>query len=338
MYRSLFLPILSAVPLLCLTTGDARAEFTFADTAGDHLDVLQDGKPLLRWQYAFDKSSPERLHDTYKPYLHVMDAAGKEPITKGPGGDFTHHRGWFLGWSKITTADGATVDRWHMKGGNIIQQKILTQTPGKDSASFSVLLHWQGTTEAPILSEERTFTILSAPAPAYALVEMRSDITALTGETSLNGDPEHAGLQFRPAGNLERALTAYVYPKQDADAHKDRDYPWVAENFSLNEKRYSVALLNHPDNPKDTPFSAYRDYGRFGGFFHTVVPAGGKVTLKARLLVSEGSVLSPEQIQKAANAFTGKDEPTPVVTLKPAETPAPKKEKAPEAKTIEPKK
>ncbi|MBJ7393066.1 MAG: PmoA family protein, partial [Chthoniobacterales bacterium] len=90
---------MSAVPLLCLTPGTARAEFTFADTAGDHLDVLQNGKPLLRWQYAFDASTPERLHDTYKPYLHVMDAAGKEPITTGPGGEFTHHRGWFLGWS-----------------------------------------------------------------------------------------------------------------------------------------------------------------------------------------------------------------------------------------------
>jgi hypothetical protein len=314
----------------------AHAEFTFADTAGDHLDVLQDGKPLLRWQYAFNNSTPERLHETYKPYLHVMDAAGKEPITKGAGGDFTHHRGWFLGWSKITTADGKTVDRWHMKGGNIIQQKIVSQKPGKDSASFTVLLHWQGTTEAPILSEERTFTVLPAPSPAYALVEMHSEITALTGETQLNGDPEHAGLQFRPANNIDRTLTSFIYPKADADAHKDRDYPWVAEHFSLNEKRYSVAFLNHPDNPKDAPFSAYRDYGRFGGFFHTTVPANGKLTLKGRLLVSEGNALSPDQIQKAANAFTGKDEPTPTVTLKPAEAPAPKKEKAPAAKPAEP--
>jgi len=338
MFRSHLIPLLSAAPLLCLAPNAARADFTFADTAGDHLDVLQDGRPLLRWQYAFDNSTPERLHETYKPYLHVMDAAGKEPITKGAGGDFTHHRGWFLGWAKITTADGSTVDRWHMKGGNIIQQKIVSQTPGKDSASFTVLLHWQGTTEAPILSEERTFTIHTAPAPAYALVEMRSEITALTGETKLNGDPEHAGLQFRPAGNIDKTLTTYIYPKPDADPHKDRDYAWVAENFSLNEKRYSVALLNHPDNPKDAPFSAYRDYGRFGGFFHTVVPAEGKFTLKARILISEGTALSPEQIQKAANAFTGKDEPTPIVTLKPAEAPAPKKEKAPAAKPAEPKK
>ena len=338
MIRSSFLALLGVTSVVCVLPQTAQADFTFADTAGDHLDVLRDGKPVVRWQYAFDASTPERLHDTYKPYLHVMNAAGTEPITKGPGGEFTHHRGWFLGWSKITTPDGATVDRWHMKGGNLVQKKILSQTPGKDSASFSVLLHWQGPTEAPILSEERTFILHPAPAPAYLLIEMRSEITALTGETSLNGDPEHAGLQFRPAGTIDKSLTSYVYPKPDADPHKDRDYPWVIENFSLPGNRYSVALLNHPDNPKDAPFSAYRDYGRFGGFFHTVVPAGGKCSLKARLLVAEGNSLSPDFVQKAANLFTGKDEPTPTVTIKPAEAPAPKKEKAPAAKSEQPKK
>jgi hypothetical protein len=327
--------------MLSTVPSAARADYSFADTPGDHLDILKDGKPLLRWQYAFDKSTPERLHDTYKPYLHFLDSEGKEPITKGPGGDFTHHRGWFLGWSKITTPDGGSVDRWHMKGGNIIQQKILSKKAEKDSATFTVLLHWEGKTEAPILEEERTFTVLPAPAPAYVQVEMSTQIKALTGETKLDGDPEHAGLQFRPAGNIERPLTSYIYPKPDADPHKDRDYPWVAENMTVNGKRYSVAFLNHPDNPTDTPISAYRDYGRFGAFFHTVVPANGKVSLKGRILVSEGTALSPEQIQKAANAFTGKNDPVPVVTMKPAEMPAPKKDKAPAtdaAKPAEPKK
>jgi hypothetical protein len=330
--------IVGLASLVCLAPKTVRAEFSFADTAGDHLDVLKDGKPLVRWQYAFDPSTPERLHDTYKPYLHVLDASGKGLITKGPGGEFTHHRGWFLGWSKITLPDGASLDRWHMKGGNIIQKKIVSQTTGEDSASFTVLLHWQGATEEPILSEERTFTLHAAPAPAYALIEMRSEITALAGETSLGGDPEHAGLQFRPAGNIERSLTTYVYPKADADPHKDRDYPWVIENFSLADRRYSVAFLNHPENPKDTPFSAYRDYGRFGGFFRTVIPTGGKSTLRGRILVAEGQSLSPDLVQKAANVFTGSNEPTPTVTIKPAEMPAPKKEKAPAAKSEQPKK
>lgn len=316
----------AAIPLLVIASPLAKAEttFTFADTPGDHLDVQLNGKPLVRWQYAFDNSSPEKLHETYKPYLHFLDADGKELITKGPGGEFTHHRGWFLGWSKITTPLG-TVDRWHMKGGNIIQQKVLSRSATKDSASFTVLLHWQGTTEAPILSEERTYTVRSAPAPAYALVEMKSELKALAGETKLDGDPEHAGLQFRPAASIERSETSYVFPKAAADPKKDRDYAWVAQKMSVGGKKYTVAFLNHPDNPKDTPFSAYRDYGRFGGFFRTTIPADGTAVLRGEILVAEGA-LTPEAIQKAANTFTGQNAPTPEVTERPADKPAPKKE------------
>jgi hypothetical protein len=325
MIRLLPVTILVAAPLF-LASPAAKAEttFSFADTKGDHLDVQLNGRPLVRWQYAFDNSTPEKLHETYKPYLHFLDADGKELITKGPGGEFTHHRGWFLGWSKITTPSG-TVDRWHMKGGNIIQQKILSQTATKDSASFKVLLHWQGSTEAPIISEERTYTVRSAPAPAYALVEMQSELKALTGETKLDGDPEHAGLQFRPALSIERAETSYVFPKKDADPKKDRDYAWVAEKMNVGGTKYTVAFLNHPDNPKDTPFSAYRDYGRFGGFFRTTIPADGTITLRGEILVAEGA-LPVEAIQKAANVFTGKNDPTPEVTERTADKPAPKKE------------
>ncbi len=332
MKKTSLLPLLCAVPMVLSAPLFAQntAGFSFADTAGDHLDVQLNGKPVVRWQYAFDNSTPERLHETYKPYLHFLDAEGKSLITKGPGGEFTHHRGWFLGWAKITTPTGI-VDRWHMKGGNIIQQKVLAQTAGKDSASFTVLLHWQGTTAEPIISEERTYTVHTAPAPAYALVEMKSVIKPLTGETRLDGDPEHAGLQFRPAVSIERSETSYVFPKAGADPKKDRDYPWVAQKMKVDGKAYTVAFLNHPDNPKDTPFSAYRDYGRFGGFFRTTVPADGTLTLRAEILVAEGA-LSADAIQKAANAFTRQNVPTPEITERPADKPAPKKDdKKPEA-------
>ena len=102
----------------------AGPAFTFSDTPGSHLDVCKNGVPLVRYQYVYDNSSPEKLQETYKPIFHVMNMKGTAPITKGAGGDFTHHRGWFIGWSKITTPSG-TVDRWHMKGGSLIHQKFL---------------------------------------------------------------------------------------------------------------------------------------------------------------------------------------------------------------------
>jgi hypothetical protein len=217
-----------------------------------------------------------------------------------------------------------------MKGGNIIQQKVLSQKAYKDSASFTVILHWQGVTEAPVISEERTYTVHTAPAPAFTLVEMKTVLKPLLGETKLDGDPEHAGLQFRPSMGIDLAETSYVFPKAGADPKKDRDYPWVAEKVKVDGKQDTVAFINHPDNPKDAPFSAYRDYGRFGGFFRTTVPADGSFTLRAQILVGEG-VLTADSIQKAANAFTGQNQPTPEITERAADKPASKKDpKTPE--------
>ena len=67
----------------------------FKDTEGKYLDVVSDGKVVVRYMYEHDTSTKETHHETYKPYLHVFNAEGKKPITKGPGGKFTHHRGIF---------------------------------------------------------------------------------------------------------------------------------------------------------------------------------------------------------------------------------------------------
>ena len=49
----------------------------FKDSKGKHLDVVSDGKILVRYMYEHDTSTPEKHHETYKPYLHVFDAEGK---------------------------------------------------------------------------------------------------------------------------------------------------------------------------------------------------------------------------------------------------------------------
>ena len=86
------------------------AQLEIKDTKGKHLDILSGDKVLVRYMYEHDTSTAEKKHATYKPYLHVFDAEGKAPITKGPGGQFTHHRGIFIGWSKLGF-NGKSYDR-----------------------------------------------------------------------------------------------------------------------------------------------------------------------------------------------------------------------------------
>ena len=69
-----------------VSKGKADSGFTWKDNSGEYLDLLFDGSKVTRYMYAYDKSTPERLHETYKVFHHVFDADGKDVITKGPDG------------------------------------------------------------------------------------------------------------------------------------------------------------------------------------------------------------------------------------------------------------
>jgi len=313
-YACSFLFLLSAGAAFAADSG-----YSFQDHPGEYLDVLRDGKIVARYMDAYDKSKPERRLETYKPFLHVFDPEGKAPITKGAGGDFTHHRGIFLGWNKIGV-NGKTYDRWHMIKGEQVHEKFLAQTAGKDRASFTSLVKWTGEGDEPaIIEDERTFAFLPSPTPAYETIDVVSKMKALAGETKLDGDPEHSGLQFRPANEVDRKLTTYLFPQENANPHKDHDYPWMGETYTIDGKKYSVVYLNDPANPTGGFISAYRDYGRFGIFWRTTIPAGGTQVFHIRFLVAQGDMLPVETIQKAWNEFAGRNDPAPKTTVRPAE-------------------
>lgn len=305
--------------VLALVTLAAGA-INFRDEPGQYLDVFGGSKRLARYLYAHD---PQRPTETNKPFLHVFDPDGQIPITNGPGGEYPHHRGIFIGWRKLTVA-GKSYDFWGMKDGHQLHRKFIMADDGN---GFTSLVDWITNDSTLVLKEQRTFRFLPPEAFAYAVIETVSKIKAVAGETVLDGDPEHAGLQFRPANEIDRAATTYYYPKENADPRADKDYPWIGETFSLGGKLFSVVYLNHPSNPKEAAISAYRDYGRFGMFARDTLPAGGEKTFRVRFLIIAGEMPPAEQIQKAYNRFAGTNDPTPPVTVKKAETKPPPKPK-----------
>ncbi len=306
----------------CPAARAAEQGFSLKDTAGQHLDVLLDGRLVARYMYAFDKSTPKRRDETYKPYLHVFDAEGKQPITKGPGGLYTHHRGIFIGWMKITFGD-KVYDRWHMIGGEIVHQKFLVEKATADEATFTSLTHWNEPDGQAFLVEERTMTFRRGPDSGRLMIDFHTELIAPRGDLKLGGDPEHAGVQYRPANEVDGKQTVYVFPKEKANAHKDLDYPWVGETYVLDGKKYSIIDLNHPGNPKKTKFSAYRDYGRFGAFPVATIKKGQALNLDYRFLVFDGEMPAAAAIQKWWDEYAGMTAPSPVpaVSVVPAEQP-----------------
>jgi hypothetical protein len=321
----MFTRCLPCILMLLVLAAPTRADDdapAFQDKAGEQLDVLIGGKIVARYMYAHDTSTPKRLDETYKPYLHIFDAEGKGPITKGVGGEYTHHRGIFAGWMKISH-NGKTYDRWHMKGGEIVHQKFIDKKADKDGVVFTSLTHWNNAEGKPILIEERTMALRPGTSPVRLMVDFTTKLRAVDGDIKLDGDPEHAGVQFRPADEMDRKETVYLFPKEGAKPHQDVDYPWVGETYTLAGKKHSVVQMSHPDNPKKTRWSAYRNYGRFGAFPVAEIKSGETLTLKYRFLIADGELPSAELIQKAYDSFSGAQAPSavPKTTLLPAEQP-----------------
>jgi len=290
----------------------------------EYLDLLFDGRKATRYMYAYDDSTPQRAFETYKPFHHVFDADGQNLLTNGPDGVhpylknevlYPHHRGLFIGWSRLEFA-GSRYDFWGMGGGLAqVHQKFLEQVAGPVLASSKALIHWNDKNGEPVIAEQRETTVFRQSEPTILLLDFHTELKAVRGEVFLNGDPEHAGFQYRAhdavAKGGKEVKAIYLFHEDGIDPRKDKDLPWAAMSYGLNGKQYTVQYMNHPENPKPTIYSAYRDYGRFGAFFQQKINAslgsawdkGETLTLAYRIWVGQGEMPQRQELVNRYSAF-----------------------------------
>ncbi|HUU92660.1 MAG TPA: DUF6807 family protein [Phycisphaerae bacterium] len=304
--------ILAAALVACALAAPAPAAdspFSAKLQEGQYFDVFHNGRRAVRYVIAWD---PDRYKETYKPFLHVFDAEGASPITNGTAAkQYPHHRGIFIGWTKLGFG-GKRYGFWGM-GGGVHQRhvKMLASNLAPDGAVFAGLVHWNLADGKTLIEEERTQVLLPSAKPTLALIDFTSRLTAVAGDVVLDGDPEHAGVQYRPHDDVDRKATRYLFHADGVTPGrgKDTDMPWVAEQYTLAGKTYSVQHMSHPDNPKGAEWSAYRDYGRFGPWIKKDLKKGETLAIRYRFRVTEGDILSREQYQKSWEQFAAS--PTP---------------------------
>jgi hypothetical protein len=307
--------VFAVLSLLIGVLGLARGAepMRFEDTSGTYLDLLSEGTPLLRYMYAHDASTDQRRFETYKPFHHVYD--GELRLTNGPDGQseyvsnqirYPHHRGIFIGWNKLTF-DGKRYDLWHMKNVEQVHQRFEQTITGLAQASCTSLIHWNDDKGKPIIAERRKVTVYRQATPTVVLLDFHTELTAVRGDVYLDGDPEHAGVQYRAHNDVAAGgadvKAKYLFHADGIDPRKDKDLPWVAMSYGLAGKRYSVQHMNHPDNPKGTVYSAYRDYGRFGAFFKHTIEKGETLTLRYRIWVGRGELPDRKTLASRYAAF-----------------------------------
>jgi hypothetical protein len=274
----------------------AAASVEFNRQNEHYLDVLSKGKTVARYMHAHDPSTRESLHATYKPYLHIFDPETGKPITKGPGGQFSHHRGLFLGWNRLITEDGR-FDFWHMSGSTQVHRFFSAIKIQKDHSSVTSNIDWVDPNGKCVIKELRTMTFIHDTIPdAIGIIDLETELMP-TLDLKLEGDPEHAGIQYRPADQINRKTNEYLFPAEGQNPRKDLNMPWVAQYHEIGSRQYSVVLLNATNNPRPTRFSAYRDYGRFGSFFTQDLIKESTLRLHYRWIILRGKTPPRETIQ-----------------------------------------
>ena len=325
-----------------LTPRPAPREDAFAwrDTPGKHLDLLLAGRRVTRYMYEFDESDKGRRFKTAKPFHHVFDAKGHEAITSPGGQPYPHHRGIFIGWSKLTF-EGKKYDLWHVRNVEQVHEDFVEMIAGPVLARATARIVWRDPEDQPLLVEERSTTVFRQPAPTLMLMQFHTRLQPARGAVLLAGDPEHAGMQYRPhpevaalnktiaaeakaarkrgekpAPNPDRTIYRFhkdgINPAREIrrngkwvplSKRADKDLPWVAMSYTLRGQRYTVQHMNHPSNPSPSVYSAYRDYGRFGAFFTKGLEAGEVLELAYGIAVLEGRMPPREDLAMRWAAF-----------------------------------
>ena len=176
------------------TDSPAQADgFAWLDTPGQFTELRFDGRPVLRYMYqALD---PAKREETYKVYHHLYDLAGNR-VTKGPGGQYTHHRGLFFAFNRVTYGAGKKADVWHCSGDAYqSHEKFLAQDVGPVLGRHRLEIAWHGVGKEVFAVEERELTAYRVP--GGQLIEFAARLKPLLPPLKLDGDPQHAGFQFR---------------------------------------------------------------------------------------------------------------------------------------------
>ena len=269
---------------------------------GKHAEIqTPEGQPLLRYMYDYDTSTKESTFNTAKVFAHVLDPDG-QPLTKGAGGLYPHHRGIFIGWNKLKHG-GKSHDLWHVRNTAQLHRDFTDNKTNASGAAIHSRIEWIGVDGKPVLSESREYAV-SQPSGTYLQVDFSATLTAVGSDVELNGDPEHAGIQFRPSQKVaENKSAQYVFHEAQIDPKKDLDLPWVAETFTIDGADWTVQHMSHPSNPTGARWSAYRDYGRFGPFTVVKIPKDKSVTFKYRFLITKGQQTDRSALDKTYSQF-----------------------------------
>jgi len=321
--------------------------FQFAEGSG-FKDLFFNTTPIYRHMNQYEAAT------SAKPFYHLHGFRGDGFITKGPDGQFAHQRGIYLGWNK-TRVGGKTYDFWKCDSASQRHKGYVKEreTAGPVFARSAALTEWVDPSGTALVRDTREVTAWAIEPGEQTVLDFVVTMEALAGDVSLEGDPHHAGFQFRAAQEVAEhpVETQYVLPagakpdqpasatakddkrvrgKKATDDDDDdgdggvegkagviRNTDWVASILKIKGHSYAVILMNNAQVPRPA-VQVVRSYGRLGTFFESQLRKGSPVTAKFRLVVFDADKYTSRDPKDFAAMFTNYREP-----LKGTAVPAP---------------
>jgi hypothetical protein len=278
--------------------------------------LLVAGKPLVRYEMpAYDDADEAARVASYKPFHHVFDPVTGIRLTKGPGGQFTHHRGIFFGYNRIAHGPdlGVKSDCWHCIGkARQEHRETLEESAGPVAARQRLAIEWVGSDSGKVLDEVRELEIV--PVPRGTVIDFASRLVAAT-PVALDGDPQHAGVHFRASNEVHETTkgeTYFLRPDGHAEPGVFRNWPddkayvnapWHAASFVVGGQRYTVLRAARPANPGEDRMSE-RDYARFGSYFAHQLEPDKPLEVGYRFWVQPGEMTVEQAARIAADYGT----------------------------------
>lgn len=219
---------------------------------------------------------PAHQDATCKVFHHVFARDGTL-LTKGPGGEYPHHRGLFVGWNQMLW-HGARYDFWHCRNGETqqFQSFVPPADLGLDATWQVAAIDWRTGKGEGVIAERRALRA-SEIADDATVLDLVIELRATDGPVRLAGDPQHSGQQFRALKQFaekDAAPVRYVRPAGAAGGKDDvwTACDWIAAVLPMPGGPVTVLRIEGRDNPKPCTWST-RPYGRFGATFaHELQP------------------------------------------------------------------
>lgn len=292
---------------------------TLEDDPGEHVDVVGPEGTVARYVYASEeaRSDPDGLDPVSKAYLHVVDPETGSVIshdqTQADDGR-PHQRGIEVTWGCVGVEGAdAEYDFWHMDAGESIVHSdfagsLETFASGKTIVSE---LEWLAPDGSVVLEETREMTFVEPPPSPRSIVQIDLETTLSATDRAVvldfchglddPGNEPYGGVRWSAHADVAMDGSATyrfpddAFPEDDPgvlEIRRASGIPWAIQTFPYDGTQYSVHQMNHPDNPFDTRWSAYRSYGLFGTFFDATLAAGESLTAKCGFYVARGPLLS----------------------------------------------